>query len=399
MDRVHLFPSTPQRPLRLFPCGLLLTLLLLSPTVASGQTLSDRVHDFLEDASGFQLLGNIEEGSLGPGQNLAISVPLLEGSDYMVVAYCGDACTNLDLVLFDSAGGEVQADRLPDSQPVLMLTAESTGVFYIQATVVECSIESCETVVGFLGSTDEPGLVPGEDMAGRLTLVGADLMSLGFDKSGKENRGSLLSDQAINVPVTLVGGMEYRMVGVCDQDCFDLDLALLDPNGVEATSDFLEDALPILAFVADSTMDYQMEVIMVACAVEPCAFRIATFTKEAMRATEKTTFSGEMIFQETIRGELESKDEQLSGAYLDFHEIEVRAGQRLIVDLRSDDFDTLLRVFRPDGVGDENDDFALETNHSRIEILVLEDGVYSIQVSSFHPGSKGGYVLQIAVVE
>ena len=399
MDRVHLSPSTPKRPFRLFPCGLLLTLLLLPLPEVSGQTLPDRIHDFLEDASGFQLLGDIQEVSLGQGEDLAIALPLLEGADYIVVAYCGDACTNLDLVLFDSAGGEVQADRLPDSQPVLMITAESTGVFYIHATVVECSMENCETAVGVLASTDEPGLVPGEDMEGRLTLVGTELMSLGFEEVGEENRGALLTDQAITVPLTLVGGMDYRVVGVCDMDCFDLDLALLDPDGMEAASDFLEDALPILAFVPDSTMDYQVEVIMVACAVEPCSFRIATFAKEKGDAAGRTTFSGEMVFQETIRGELESKDQQLSGAYLDIHEIEVRAGQRLIVDLRSEDFDTLLRVFRPDGVGDESDDYGLETNHSRIEILALADGVYSIQVTSFSPGSSGGYVLQIAVVE
>ena len=381
-------------------CGfLILSLLFLPETGLSGQNATEKVLEFLDGASGFNLLGEIHEGALATGQSLAITVPLLAGADYMVVGYCNDECTNLDLALFDSAGEEIQSDRLPDSEPVLMLSAEETGQYFIQVNAVQCPVDGCEIAVGILGSTEEPGVGPGEDMAGRLTLVGSELISMGFSRVEDERRGSLFTDQATTFPLTLQGGLEYRIVGVCDKDCMDLDLALLDPAGEEAASDFLDDALPIMAHLPDTLTEYQVEVIMVACAIEPCGYRIATFAKAGDRGFAETTFSGEMIYQETLRGELESGDEQLSGAYLDVYQVEARAGQRIVVDLRSDDFDTLVRLFDPEGIGEENDDYGYETGHSHIELLTLQDGTYSIQVTSFEAFSSGSYVLQIAVVE
>ena len=45
---------------------------------------------------------------------MGITTTLLGRSDYMVVGFCDDSCGNLDLALFDSAGVELQADRLED---------------------------------------------------------------------------------------------------------------------------------------------------------------------------------------------------------------------------------------------------------------------------------------------
>ena len=78
---------------------------------------------------------------------------------------------------------------------------------------------------------------------------------------------------------------------------------------------------------------------------------------------------------------MEPGDERISGLFLDTYEIEAQAGQRIVADLRSMDFDTLLRILDPDGSGPENDDYGLETGHSHIEWLVLKDGTYSIRIS------------------
>ncbi len=399
MDRVHTSSSTPRLPLRRL-CGLLVvTLLFVAPAVVFGQSPSDRVFEFLESASGFYLLGDITEGGLSSGQGTTLRASFLEGANYMVVGYCNDSCTNLDLTLFDSSGEEVQSDRLPDSEPILMFIAESSGLFYIQVDAVECSVDRCRFAVGILGSTDEPGVIPGEDMAGRLTLIGSELRSMGFTEVGDERRGSLNTDQTINLPLTLQESLEYRVVAVCDIDCWDLDLALLDSTGTEVASDFMDDDLPILSFVADATGEYQVEVIMVACGVEPCAYRFSTFAWSQGDGPGGKTFSGELVSQQTVHGELEPKDERHAGAYLDVYEVEVRPGQRIIVDLRSDEFDTLLRLLDPDGEAEENDDFGYEIGHSHLEMMALKEGTYSIQVTSFSQDSRGAYVLQIAVVE
>lgn len=399
MDLVPPFPRTLRIPPRRFGRCVIISLFSLLPAGLGGQTPAEKVLNFLENASGFYLMGEIHEGALTSGHRAIISLPLIEGADYIIVAYCDEACSNLDLILFDSAGAEIQSDRLPDPEPVLMLAAESTGHFYVQVNAIDCQLDGCRYALGILGSTEEPGAYPGEDMTGRLALVGAELEGMGFSKVEEERRGSLITDQAITFPVTLQGGMEYRVVGVCDIDCFDLDLALIDPDGKDAASDFLNDALPLMAHIPDTTTDYQVEVMMVACDVHPCAFRVATYVKEVDPGPGRTTFSGEVVHQETIEGKLESTDEELGGAYLDVYQVEARAGQRIIVNLRSDDFDTLLRLLDPKGTGPENDDYGFDPGHSRIEMLALEDGVYSIQVTSFETVTSGDYVLHIAVVE
>ena len=237
-------------------------------------------------------------------------------------------------------------------------------------------------------------------MAGRLIFLDSEFTSIGFTETGDQRRGSLNTEQSISLPMPFEEGFEYRIAGVCDRDCFDLDLVLRDPQGREVDSDFLDDALPILAHVADTTGDYQMEVVMVACGVEPCAFRIATYVKGEERGQAGTTFSGELVFQETYRGQLGPEDETLpTGEYLDVYEVEVRAGQRIIIDLRSEEFDTFLRATGPDGVAEENDDYGEDVGHSHMELLTLGDGVYSIQVTTFSTKMSGSYILQVAVVE
>jgi len=399
MGRVSAPANTPRFAISVLKKLLLVPLLLLFAVPAQGQSPSDRIHRFLESASGFQLLETIHTAVLDSGKAITFSVTLLEGAEYMVVGYCDEACTNIDLTLLDPSGEEIQADRLPDAEPILMLAAETTGEYFIQAQAIECSVTGCNIALGILGSTAEPGVGPGEDMAGRLSLVGAEFGSFGFTEVGHVRRGSLNTDQSISLPVPFEEGMEYRIAGVCDKDCFDLDLVLRDPQGTEVDSDLLVDALPILAHVADTTGDYQMDVAMVACGVEPCAFRIVTYARSGGGAPGGMTFSGELMFQETHSGKLGPEDETLpTGQYLDVYEIEAEAGQRIIVDLRSDEFDTLLRLMAPDGVGEENDDYGEELGHSHIEMLTLMDGVYSIQATTFGTEMSGNYTLQIAVV-
>jgi hypothetical protein len=379
--------------------GLALTfLMVLSPSVASGQSPLERVHHFLDSASDFNLLGEVQRGVLQSNENMSIAVTLLEGTEYMVVAYCGEGCGNLDLALFDDMGNEVQADRLPDTEPLLALSAEKTGAFQILAETGECPDEGCVVAVGVMASTDEPGVLPGEDMGGRLEIFGMQVRALGFTKSGKGGGGHLEHEEAVKIPVPLEKGLEYRIAGTCDLDCYDLDLALFDPQGVEITTDFMDDDFPILGFVPDTTAVYQLEVIMIGCGLAPCAFRTISYTREVQAAPPDGFFSGEVVSYQNIRGELQEDDDLLADMYFDVYEVDMEAGQRLILDLRSEEFDTLLRLLDADGKGEENDDFGLELGHSRLEKIVTTAGKYSVQVASATPYSTGSYELQIAVV-
>lgn len=394
--------------LTLLPAIVLAFLLgTVPPLPVAGQAPEERIYELLESSSGFSLLGPVSLGALAAGPGTLLSVALIEGAEYMVAGYCDEECGNLDLTLFNPARQQIQADRLPDAEPFLSLTAEETGTHFIQVTVVDCAVEVCEFAVAVLGGTREPGVSPGEDMEGRLTLLEHDLRSMGFSRIGNDRRGALPTGETLTLPVPLQEGLEYRMTGVCDQDCWDLDLVLLDPSGEEVDSDLLEDDIPILAVVADTTADYQIQVVMVACDVEPCAFRIATHAK---MESPSTGIPSLISFYETYRGELAPGDsllemDRISGhiqrrwtTFQDTYPVEVEPGQRIVADLRSDEFDTLLQLVAPSGKKEESGELDSEIGHSHLDVMAMERGIFLIRATSYDSMAAGQYLLQIAVL-
>jgi len=79
--------------------------------------------------------------------------------------------------------------------------------------------------------------------------------------------------------VTLYAGNTYKITGVCDGDCKDIDLALLDSNRNELTSDMLADDVPIMNFTPKNTGQYSIKVLMATCNQDPCYFGIGIFFK------------------------------------------------------------------------------------------------------------------------
>jgi hypothetical protein len=320
------------------------------------------------------------------------------GSDYMVVGFCGPGCSNLDLALLDQTGSEVAADRLPDTEPIVTYSPVALGRFSIQADMVECASGRCQFAVGILGSSSERDVPPGEDMGSRLSVFASDLETRGFTEIGPPRRGSLATDQAVRLPLELVGGVEYRIVGVCDVDCYDMDFILWDSAQNQVASDFLEDPVPVLALAPQAQSTYELEVGMVYCEIEPCGFQVAVYGKGENLVQEGAPFGGDLRSFDTHEGELAEGDQTMDGAFLDRYEVPVRAGQQIIVDLRSEAFDPLIRLLDPAGQGEEDDDYTAETGHSYLEVMAPADGTFTVQVTSITPGAQGEYILQIAVV-
>jgi hypothetical protein len=98
----------------------------------------------------------------------------------------------------------------------------------------------------------------------------------------------------------------------------------------------------------------------------------------------------------TITGTLASGDATLSsGEYADFHQFEAIAGQPLVIDLRSDDFDPYLIVIPPSRDQLENDDFNGDDSRSRVEFDAAVAGTYRIVVTTNTVGEIGTYSLAL----
>ena len=96
------------------------------------------------------------------------------------------------------------------------------------------------------------------------------------------------------------------------------------------------------------------------------------------------------------RGRLAAGDDTLrSGEYVDAHRFTASPGERVTIDVVSQDFDTYLMLLPPRGERLENDDVEGRPRHSVIESDVTEAGSYTVAVTSYQRGETGNYELTI----
>ena len=97
-----------------------------------------------------------------------------------------------------------------------------------------------------------------------------------------------------------------------------------------------------------------------------------------------------------IQGYLDSDDPELEEyGFYEMHPLFLEEGQRVILEMTSDELDTLLLVDGPDGFYTENDDYNEQTFISRIELFAPSQGEYVITAASFDAGVEGSYTLKI----
>ena len=214
----------------------------------------------------------------------------------------------------------------------------------------------------------------------------------GYRLIDDSHTGTLRAGGTETLSLSLGGGRSYVVVGGCDADCADLDLHLFDSRGNEIDVDIETDDFPMV--VTQRGGNVEIRVTMVTCSSEPCYWGIGVF--EEGNADQSATI-GEDLNGQTVQGQLSYNDATLrDGEYYDSHTVRVQRGDRLVVDLRSEDFDPYLIVQPPTGDQSDNDDWQGSVDHSRIELTAQESGVYRILVTSYASGQTGSYQLVIS---
>ncbi|MFC1499463.1 caspase family protein [Candidatus Zixiibacteriota bacterium] len=258
---------------------------------------------------------------------------------------------------------------------------------FISGTLICCTALLC------LATPAQAQLDEWEEVVNnQLAAAHEALVDEGFSLIRDHHKGYLENENKERISFTLRAGVEYRILGVCDSDCNDLDLALYDPKGKMVTNDVATDDYPLLMFTPDETGTYQVEVNMVACTVSPCYYGIGLWGQGG-------GVSGASNKQgDSYSGRLESGDNTLSsGEYVDTYTFEARAGQHITVELHSTDFDTYLMVKSPSGDQTDNDDYEGDVHLSRVDIDAGESGTWSVLATSYEKGETGAYQLSITV--
>jgi hypothetical protein len=68
----------------------------------------------------------------------------------------------------------------------------------------------------------------------------------------------------------LVGGTRYMIIGACDNECQDIDIALVASTGEVVDADFDRDPYPMVNITPPEDGEYRIVVSMFSCSIEPC---------------------------------------------------------------------------------------------------------------------------------
>lgn len=93
-------------------------------------------------AQGFTPADEPVHGTLAEGADEEFELDLESGTNYFVVGVCDGDCSDLDLVLTNSSGEEVESDRELDDVPMLAIEGQS-GSFVLSVQMATCSVEPC----------------------------------------------------------------------------------------------------------------------------------------------------------------------------------------------------------------------------------------------------------------
>ena len=104
------------------------------------------------------------------------------------------------------------------------------------------------------------------------TLAGSGFHYGGYSHEGQINKGS-----SERLTVRLGGSSQF--VGLCDNDCSDIDLVVYDANGKKVAEDVEDDDYPVVSISPNGNAVYTLVVQMIKCSADPCRYAVQQFAK------------------------------------------------------------------------------------------------------------------------
>jgi hypothetical protein len=113
-----------------------------------------QVRQMLQDASrryeqqGYHMSHEIYLGSLNDDAHEMVRVTLDGGKEYQLMGACDTDCSDLDLLIYDAAGHEVDSDVLTDDFPIVSLSVPRTAQYRVDVRMPGCAREPCRYGIG-----------------------------------------------------------------------------------------------------------------------------------------------------------------------------------------------------------------------------------------------------------
>jgi hypothetical protein len=100
---------------------------------------------------GFSMTHRIYTGALNDDSNEMVSIDLDIGTEYKIMGACDTDCTDVDFVLYDPAGNQIDQDVLTDDAPIVGVTPRRSGTYRVKVIMAACSREPCRYGVAVFG--------------------------------------------------------------------------------------------------------------------------------------------------------------------------------------------------------------------------------------------------------
>ena len=228
----------------------------------------------------------------------------------------------------------------------------------------------------------------------------ANMAGAGYSLLDVASTDLLAPGGAATVPLNLPLGYEYAVMGVCDNDCSDLDLSVLK-SGVELSVDTSTDDWPVVQVTpTGSPSGYGIKVTMYRCShSSSCGYQL-TVWQRAVQTPEppSNTSSVDHGSDSSVQGTLASGDFTLpNGEWADVYTIDVQAGQTMAVSMTSSDIDTYVVARAPSGATESNDDCNGDRARSCVNFVAAESGEWSVYATSYEANDAGSYELQVSI--
>lgn len=182
------------------------------------------------------------------GQNLNIAIPARHVTGMLVVAGEPQPFDEFRLAAAERGDSRPLSVRAGDLATALQLTPDARD--------------------------DLEQLAPWEQqVALQLLTVTRAAEAAGWTASEERAFGYVDEGHVATIELTLAQGT-YSALGVCDGDCSDLNLRVLDENGGLLDNDELPDDVPMIEFWGSRDNSYTVEVEMAGCSESPCFYGV-----------------------------------------------------------------------------------------------------------------------------
>jgi hypothetical protein len=82
-------------------------------------------------------------GTLNDDEEETWTINLFAGNTYRITGACDGDCEDIDLVLLNDKGSEMDSDLLVDDAPILNYTVKTTGSYTIRVIMAQCKEDPC----------------------------------------------------------------------------------------------------------------------------------------------------------------------------------------------------------------------------------------------------------------